>query len=159
MTPKTEIHTGSHCLQDPGPGGYAAIIRSGTQVQQIAGRDTRATPLRAAMIAVLEALKIVPQGTDATIHTSSSEMVQAITEGCTHKWTAKGWLPSAGNYFGQNFGLWMEIIKLCEHRTTHWVQVMGTDQNHDTISCNRTAKEQAKRAKLDLQEIQAHTNR
>ena len=154
MTDNIEIRSASHCVQNPGPGGYAAIVRNNETTYQVAGRDTKTTSHRTAMLASLEALKTLPEGSLVTVYTSSSELSKAITQGWTKQWQSNGWFTGKSPHQVKDHDLWEELLKLCEKRTVEWKTTSTSDQHQDTLLCNRTARKQADKARKDLKEIQ-----
>ena len=55
--PAVEIYTDGACSGNPGPGGWAAILRSGSHEKVISGGDKETTNNRMEVTAALEALR------------------------------------------------------------------------------------------------------
>ena len=154
MNQTATIHTGSMCLDNPGPGGFASILRQGRQIQQIAGRDTNTTPQRAEMMAIVEALHNIPEGHTATVHSASSVIVHTMTQNWRREWSDSDWATPEGRMI-LDHDLWQDLIKACQSRHIAWVHLDPESPNHDLQSCLETAEQQARRAKQDLLQIQA----
>ena len=56
-----EIHTDGSCLGNPGPGGWAAVLRSGDHRREISGGFAPTTNNRMEIIAVLRALELLKE--------------------------------------------------------------------------------------------------
>lgn len=117
------IYTDGACSGNPGPGGWGAILLSPKEEEtELSGgsRGKCTTNNQMELLAVIESLKYLPEGAEATIHSDSQYVVKGMTE----------WLPGwkRSNFKnGQllNLSLWKDLISSCEGRNLHWVWVRG----------------------------------
>ena len=82
MTDTIAIFTDGACKGNPGPGGWAAIIRTGADERELVGGAQETTNNRMEITAVIEALNSLSTPSTVTIYTDS-----AIVANCaTGKW-------------------------------------------------------------------------
>ncbi|MGG2357300.1 RNase H family protein, partial [Salmonella enterica] len=80
-----EVFTDGACLGNPGPGGYAALLRSGGHEKEIAGGEDLTTNNRMELMAAIAALELLKRPCRVTLWTDSMYVRDGIT-----KWV-KGW--------------------------------------------------------------------
>ena len=69
--PKVEVFTDGSCRGNPGPGGWAAILRSGAHEKEISGGERATTNNRMELTAAIRALEALKSPSAVTIHTDS----------------------------------------------------------------------------------------
>lgn len=95
------IFTDGACSGNPGPGGWAAIIRwPDDEVQELGGGEPRATNNRMELMAALRALEHARERAGGAVHalvfTDSTYLIRGMTEWAP-KWEAKGWPEDLAN--------------------------------------------------------------
>ena len=90
-----EIHTDGSCLGNPGPGGWAAVLRSGDHRREISGGFAPTTNNRMEIIAVLRALELLKEPCTVDLYTDSQYVSKAIRDKWLEGWIARGWITSA----------------------------------------------------------------
>ena len=75
-----KIYTDGSCLENPGNGGWAAIIFNNGQKTQIKGSKKNTTNNQMELLAPIEALKKIPKGSKVQIFTDSKYVKSGITE-------------------------------------------------------------------------------
>ena len=73
------IHTDGGCLGNPGPGGWAAVLRHGETVREISGGELATTNNRMELRAAIEALRTLTEPCTAEIFTDSEYLRNGIT--------------------------------------------------------------------------------
>ena len=113
------IHTDGSCKFNPGPGGWAYVVKSPCGVEaEHSGGLPRTTNNRMEMIAAIEALKTVPERAAALIVTDSKLVQQGASEWMP-KWKSNGWKNSAKKpVLNQN--LWLELDALLQTRSVRF---------------------------------------
>lgn len=106
-----EIYTDGACSGNPGPGGYAAILRyvdknNEEHVSEIIGYETSSTNNRMELRAVIESLKKLKYPVKVKIYSDSKYVVDAFNKGWIFKWIKNKF---AGR---KNSDLWRELSKL-----------------------------------------------
>ena len=111
------------CDPNPGPGGWAVILRSGAREKRLSGGYRKTTNNRMELRAVIEGLKALKRpGLLVRVISDSQYVTEAVTQGWLEKWAAKQFKKSDG--LRENSDLWIELRKLLqEHRVTfEWIR-------------------------------------
>ncbi len=142
------VFTDGGCLGNPGPGGWAFVIRLNGAVVEGSGFDARTTNNRMELTAVREALKEIesrPQwkGFPASVTTDSQYVQKGISE-WIHSWIRNGWRTSDKKPV-KNADLWLEIWELSRRRAISWNWVMGHSGDQGNEACHRMVEEAIKR--------------
>src|SRR5579863_8404772 len=85
-----DIFTDGACSGNPGPGGWAAILRSGQHEKELSGGSAATTNNRMELMAVIEGLRALKKGSPVTIHTDSRYVMDGASKWILG-WKAKGW--------------------------------------------------------------------
>ena len=119
----TDLYTDGACSGNPGPGGWGVLIRRGAEENTRCGGAPETTNNRMELQAAIEALKAVPPGGTATLHTDSSYVKDGITRWIAG-WKAGGWTTAARKPV-KNRDLWQELDALHGARRIDWRWVRG----------------------------------
>ncbi|MCW5581286.1 MAG: ribonuclease HI, partial [Luteimonas sp.] len=101
------IHTDGACLGNPGPGGWAALLRYGARERELAGGEPQTTNNRMELMAAIMALETLTEACDVTLHTDSQYVRQGITEWMPN-WLRRNWKTSGGEAV-KNRDLWERL--------------------------------------------------
>ena len=134
------IYTDGSCLENPGNGGWAAIINDEKEIRKISGSEKNTTNNRMELLAAIMALKKINSGSDVVIYTDSTYVKNGITEWVV-KWKKNGW-KSSNKKPVKNKDLWIKLDGLCEKNNVSWKWVKG----HSTNKYNNLADELATQA-------------
>ena len=85
-----EIFTDGACSGNPGPGGWAAILRSGQHEKELMGGEKATTNNRMELTAVIEGLRALKKASAVTIHTDSRYVMDGAAKWLAG-WKTKGW--------------------------------------------------------------------
>ena len=118
-----DLYTDGACSGNPGPGGWGVLIRRGAEEETRCGGAPETTNNRMELQAAIEALKAVPSGGAATLHTDSSYVRDGITRWIAG-WKAGGWKTAARKPV-KNRDLWQELDDLRNGRRIEWRWVRG----------------------------------
>ena len=80
-----KIYTDGSCIENPGNGGWAAIIIDDEKKTEIKGSKKNTTNNQMELLAPIEALKKIPKGSEVRIFTDSKYVKSGITE-WIHNW-------------------------------------------------------------------------
>jgi ribonuclease HI len=121
-TDAVEIYTDGACRGNPGPGGWAALLRRGTHEREIHGAEPHTTNNRMELTAVIRALEALRRPADVRVYTDSEYVRRGVTEWLT-AWKARGWR-TADKKPVKNQDLWERLDELiAPHRIAwHWVK-------------------------------------
>ncbi|MDX1659747.1 MAG: ribonuclease H [Nitriliruptorales bacterium] len=112
--PQTGVFTDGSATPNPGPGGWGAVyVVDGEVIRQAHGHEAHTTNNRMELTAVIEAMDLVPEGTDATIYTDSRLVEQTLNQ-WADDWRRRGWKRKTGPV--ENLDLVKEAYNKLESR-------------------------------------------
>jgi ribonuclease HI len=118
-----EIHTDGACKGNPGPGGWGALLKSGTHTKELWGGEFDTTNNRMELTAVIRALEALKRPLEAKIYTDSKYVQQGIST-WIHGWKKNGWKTSDKKPV-KNADLWQVLDKLAAQHQLEWLWVKG----------------------------------
>ena len=116
-----KIYTDGSCLNNPGDGGWAAIINYNDKIIKIDGSEKNTTNNRMELMAPINALKKIDQNNKIEIYTDSQYVKLGITE-WIHKWIKNNWQTSKKEDV-KNKELWIELYELTKLFEINWIWV------------------------------------
>ena len=118
-----EIWTDGGCKPNPGPGGWAAILRYGDVERELTGADPATTNNRMELTAAAAALEALKRPCRVVLHTDSEYLRNGITR--WHQgWVRRNWRSSSGDPVA-NMDLWRRILDAAARHTIEWRWVRG----------------------------------
>jgi ribonuclease HI len=131
------IHTDGGCEGNPGPGGWAAVLRYGSYVRELAGGEPATTNNRMELQAALSALETLKEPCDVTLFTDSEYLRGGITEWLP-RWKANHWR-TIDRKPVKNDDLWRQLdVAASRHRVT-WQWLKGHAGHPDNERCDQLA--------------------
>ena len=142
--PAVEIFTDGACRGNPGPGGWAALLRTGDKEREIAGGEPLTTNNRMERRAAIEALNALKRSCRVELHSDSQYVRDGITK-WIHGWQRNGWR-TADRKPVKNADLWQELLEAeARHQVKwHWVKGhSGHPENDrvDALACAEADKQ------------------
>ena len=134
---KVQIITDGSCLGNPGPGGWAAILRYGEQAKELFGSSPGTTNNRMELTAAIEGLRALKEKCEVEIVTDSEYVKNGITTWISG-WKKRGWLTAAKKPV-VNRDLWEELDEQVGRHAMRWTWTKG----HASHSDNNRADELA----------------
>lgn len=145
-TPKTvQIHTDGACLGNPGPGGWAALLRSNGRERELVGGETDTTNNRMELMAAICALEALKEKCVVTLHTDSQYVRQGITTWMAN-WVRRGWKTAGGDAV-KNRDLWERLNLATLNHKIDWRWVKGHSGDPDNDRVDVLARDEATRFK------------
>ena len=144
---EVEITTDGSCLGNPGPGGWACILRCGQHERVLQGGVADTTNNRMELIAAIEGLRALKRASQVTVLTDSEYVRRGITE-FLPRWKANGWRASTGKPV-VNRDLWEELEELASYHEVTWIHVRGHSGQPNQERCDSLAVTAARSAKRD----------
>ena len=131
--PKVEIFTDGACRGNPGPGGWAALIRMGARERELSGGEPLTTNNRMELLAAIEGLKALKRPCRVRLTTDSNYVRDGITK-WIHGWLRNGWR-TADKKPVKNADLWQALLEAAEpHRIEwHWVKGHSGHAENDRV--------------------------
>lgn len=144
------IYTDGGCSNNPGPGGYGAILVSDGHEQEISGGFRLTTNNRMELMACIVALRSL-QDTDRpiTVWSDSSYVVNGITKGWARGWRQRGWIKS-DKQPAVNPDLWAELLDLVEAMDVTFQWVKGHAGHPLNERCDQLAVAALKKKNLPI---------
>ena len=118
-----EIYTDGACRGNPGPGGWAALLKRGERSRELCGAEPLTTNNRMELTAVIRALEALHRPVRARVYTDSEYVRRGITE-WLEAWKARGWR-TAERTPVKNQDLWQRLDELARGHTLEWHWVPG----------------------------------
>ena len=138
-----EIHTDGACLGNPGPGGWAALLRFNGTERELAGGEAQTTNNRMDLMGAIAALEALKEPCAVVLHSDSKYVLQGISEWMPG-WKRKGW-KTAGGGAVKNQDLWQRLdAAAAKHRMT-WQWVKGHAGHVENERVDALARAQAER--------------
>ena len=144
------IYTDGGSINNPGPGGYGAVIETYGKRQEYSGGFRLTTNNRMEMIAAIVALTEVGVSRQKVhLFSDSSYLVNGVEKGWARKWKVRGWKKSDGQE-AVNIDLWQQLLVLLDSLdvTFHWVK--GHAGHELNERCDRLAVAAARNGPLDV---------
>ena len=119
-------------------GGWGAILIYNEHQKEIFGNNSNTTNNIMEMTAVVEALKLLKEKCDITIHSDSAYVVNAFEKGWIKNWQKNNW-KTADKKPVKNMELWQEMIELLNKHEYKFVKVKGHSDNELNNRCDYLA--------------------
>ena len=142
---EVEIFVDGACLKNPGPGGWAAIIRSRGQEKVLVGSEPHTTNNRMELLAAIRALEALKRPCKVKIYTDSRYLRDGITSWLP-KWEKNNFKTSQGRPV-KNKDLWQRLAALVKIHQVSWRWVPAHSGHPENERCDKLAREQARKQK------------
>ncbi len=136
--PKVTIFSDGSCDPNPGPGGWAALLKSGNQEKVLHGSEKATTNNRMELTAALRALEKLKRASDVDFYTDSEYLRRGITEWMP-RWKERNWRRKGGAL--ANVDLWQALDKAIQQHTITWHWVRGHTGNPGNERVDRLARQ------------------
>ena len=137
-----EIYTDGSCLENPGNGGWAAIINDDGKIEKISGSEKNTTNNRMELMAPIAALSKITKKKKVQIFTDSQYVKMGITN-WRHNWIKNNWQTSKKEDV-KNKDLWLNLYKLTQSHDVEWHWVKAHAGNTLNEEVDALAKDAAK---------------
>ena len=143
---QVEIFTDGACKGNPGPGGWAALLRMGAHEKELTGSDPATTNNRMELTAAIRALQALKGPCEVRLHTDSKYMIDGIT-GWVFGWQRNGWRTAARKPV-LNVELWQELLAATRPHRIEWIWVKGHDGHPENERVDALASAAADAARV-----------
>jgi ribonuclease HI len=134
-----EIFTDGACSGNPGPGGWAAILKSGGHERELSGGDPATTNNRMELMAVIEGLAALKSAPQITIHTDSRYVMDGAQKWLAN-WKKNGW-KTADRKPVKNEDLWRALDTAMAGHRIEWRWVRGHSGHAENERADQLARE------------------
>lgn len=138
---KVEIATDGACKGNPGPGGWGALIRSGTSEKELSGGEPLTTNNRMELTAAIEALNALKRPCQVALSTDSRYVMDGLTK-WIKGWQRNGWKTAAKQPV-KNADLWQQLIDAAKPHRIEWIWVKGHAGHPDNERADTLASDAA----------------
>jgi len=136
-----KIYTDGSCLNNPGNGGWAAIININGEVKKISGGVKDTTNNKMELMAPIKALQEIKENEQIEIYTDSQYVRLGITD-WVHKWIKNNWQTSKKEPV-KNKKLWIQLHELNNSSDVKWIWVKAHAGNTLNEEVDLLAKQAA----------------
>ena len=140
-----EIHTDGACSGNPGPGGWAALLRYKGHEREVAGGEGHTTNNRMELMAAIMGLETLTEPCRIVLHTDSQYVRQGITEWMPG-WVRRQWKTAGGDPV-KNRDLWERLHAATGRHAIDWRWVKGHAGNPDNERVDQLARDEAIRVR------------
>ena len=132
------LYTDGACSGNPGPGGWAAILKYKEIERVLSGGEAQTTNNRMELTAVIRGLEALKEPCAVELWSDSKYVIDALDKGWARAWQKKGWI-KADKKPALNVDLWETLLALADTHSLrcHWVK--GHDENEYNNRCDALA--------------------
>lgn len=130
--------TDGSCLGNPGPGGWAFILRYGPHSKESSGGEPHTTNNRMELTAALKALEALREPCEVELVTDSQYLKNGV-QSWMARWKRNGW-KTADRKPVQNQDLWQALDAALQRHRVHWVWTKGHAEHEDNNRCDELAR-------------------
>lgn len=145
---KVRLITDGACIGNPGPGGWAYVLRYGDKAKEMSGFEAGTTNNRMELRAAVEGLRALKEACEVEVITDSQYMKNGITE-WIHNWKRNGWR-TASKKPVVNQDLWQELDAQVARHKTEWSWTKGHASHADNNRCDELATAAARNQSAHL---------
>lgn len=136
--PRVTIYSDGACDPNPGPGGWAALLRSGSHEKVLTGSEANTTNNRMELTAAIQALAALTRPCQVDFYTDSEYLKRGITEWLP-RWHARGWRRKGGAL--ANADLWQALDEALKQHQVDWHWVRSHAGNPGNQKVDRLARQ------------------
>jgi ribonuclease HI len=133
------LYTDGGCINNPGPGGYGAVLLYNSNRKELSGGFRLTTNNRMEIYAAIAGLSTLKEPCSVTVFSDSQYLVHAIEKGWARRWQANGWKRNAKEK-AINPDLWEKLLSLCEIHQVEFKWVRGHAGESENERCDELAK-------------------
>ena len=134
---KVQLITDGACIGNPGPGGWACVLRYGKHKKELFGSEKQTTNNRMELTAALEGLRMLKEPCEVEVVTDSEYLKNGITT-WVRNWKRNGWTTKEKKPV-VNQDLWIELDKENSRHRTTWSWTKGHSSHADNNRCDELA--------------------
>lgn len=137
--PHVELYTDGACSGNPGPGGWAYILRHPATGKEIegSGGEPQTTNNRMELRAVIEGLSLLKKPSLVDLTSDSQYVLNGLKE-WMKSWKARGW-KTADKKPVKNQDLWEQLDALQQVHTLRFHWIRGHNEHPENERCDQLA--------------------
>jgi ribonuclease HI len=134
--------TDGACIGNPGPGGWACLLRHGKRSRELYGSEAHTTNNRMELTAVIQGLSALKEPCNVTIVTDSEYVQKGIMDWMP-RWKLRGW-QTTDRQPVKNQDLWKALDAALARHHVSWQWVKGHGVHADNIRVDKLANAAAR---------------
>lgn len=138
------LYTDGACSGNPGPGGWAAILKFGPHQKEISGNMSHTTNNRMELFAVISGLGALKQSCTVEVYSDSTYVVNAFNQNWIESWQKRGW-KTADNKQVENQDLWRLLLITMRKHDVSFHKVPSHQDHAENNRCDELAKLEAQK--------------
>jgi ribonuclease HI len=139
-----EIFTDGACSGNPGPGGWAALLRFRGHEKELAGGEPHTTNNRMELMGVISALEALKRPSPVRLVTDSTYVKNGVNQWMP-RWKANGWR-TADKKPVKNQDLWERLDQAIQGHEIDWHWVKGHAGHDENERVDTLARAQVRKA-------------
>ncbi|MGN1162844.1 MAG: ribonuclease HI [Christensenellales bacterium] len=136
---KVVLYTDGACSNNPGVGGWGAILMYGEHKKEMSGAEKLTTNNKMELEAVIQGLSALKEPCQVSVYSDSAYVVNAFICEWVDDWQNNGWR-TAGKKDVQNVEQWKKLIELSKIHQIEWNKVKGHADNEYNNRCDYLAR-------------------
>ena len=149
---EVEVFTDDACRRNPGPGGWAAILRYRATEKEVGGFEPDTTNNRMEMTAAIAGLEALKRPCRVRLYSDSQYLRDGITK-WMEGWKKRGWR-TADKQPVKNIDLWQRLDAASARHEVTWIWVRGhsghpENERADALARARIAEASSKHPTID----------
>jgi ribonuclease HI len=137
-----QIITDGACIGNPGPGGWACILRYNSHKKELSGGERQTTNNRMELTAAIRGLSSLREPCEVEVVTDSQYLKNGITT-WINGWKRNGWRTREKKPV-VNQDLWTELDRLVGRHSVRWTWTKGHADHEDNNRCDELATRAAR---------------
>jgi len=137
--PMVVIHTDGACSGNPGPGGWGAVLVSGSHRKEICGGEVLTTNNRMELMAAISALEALKRPSRVELYTDSEYVKNGISSWIAG-WKLRGW-KTADRKPVKNLELWQRLDRAQAPHQVSWHWLRGHAGHVENEEADRLARQ------------------
>jgi ribonuclease HI len=133
------------CIGNPGPGGWACLLRFGEHQREFTGFEHETTNNRMELEAAIGGFRALKKACRVTVITDSQYVQLGMTK-YLPSWKEKGWVKSNGDRV-LNRDLWEQLDVLTQSHEVAWRWIPGHQGHPDQNRCDLLARLHARNSR------------
>ena len=138
------LYTDGACSGNPGPGGWAAILKFGPHQKEISGNMSHTTNNRMELFAVISGLGALKQSCKVKVYSDSTYVVNAFNQNWIESWQKRGWKTS-DNKPVENQDLWRLLLITMRKHDVSFHKVPGHQDHAENNRCDELARSEVQK--------------
>ncbi len=138
------IYTDGACSNNPGPGGWGAVVMYKDVKKEISGFEDNTTNNKMEIMAVIKALELLKESCNVKVYSDSAYVVNSISKGWLYSWKKNNWIKSDKKK-AKNIELWEIMLKFIDMHKIEFIKVKGHSDNEYNNRCDELATSQIKK--------------